>query len=125
MRNLWLVWVFCITGCLPIEIKEDLSTAQRNVAELQLKLKQSEAADSPDIPQVRADLQVAETRLQVVQAEAVQARVKNGFDYTETGLKIASTALLAFLPAGAAALSGVLRLLQFARSFIDKKPEVK
>lgn len=112
-------------GCLPIEIREDMETAQRNVAELQLKLKQAETAATPDLPQVRADLQVAETRLHAVQAEAVQARVKAGFDYAETAVKLVPSAWLGFLPGGAAALSGLLGLLQLARGFIEKKPEVK
>lgn len=108
-------------GCLSVETKRSLEERQTQVASLQLRLKAAEAANTPDIPQVRAELQVAEAELTTAKAAAIRERVEQGFEYAEVGAKIISTPVELLFPALGPALTGLVGLLGAARTFFSPK----
>lgn len=125
MKLVLLVIFLSIAGCLPLEIRKDLEMAQQDVADLQLRLKSAEAAGSPTIPQIRADLQVAEAELSTAKAEAVRSRVNAGFEYTEAGARLIATPLQLLLPGAGTILTALIGLIGAARTMVLPKSEAK
>ena len=130
MRHyLFILLLIFLPGCglvsttIPLQpdTQSELDRNRRNVAALQLKFRSAEAAQTADLPQIRADLQVAESELTAAKSRAVRERVGKGFEYAEVGVKLIGTPLTALLPISGPILTGLVGLIGFARAALTKE----
>jgi hypothetical protein len=126
MRNLWLVLVLCVAGCLTPDTKEELAQRRNELAAAQIRLKAVTETNSPDFEQKKADVQLAELRLAETQAKAVQERIASGGKFAEIGASLLPGPWALFAPAITSALTAgvaaVTMLLKKGGTSVPGKP---
>jgi hypothetical protein len=110
-----------------LSAQKEVEARQQDVATLQVNLKSAEAASAPTLPQIQADLQVAQTQLEAAEAKVVRAKVGKGFGYAEVTAKVVQSVVEPFFPLALPALTGLTVILGAARKYFgaQAKPEMK